>query len=255
MRILLTNDDGVGADSLWAIANELESLGELLIVAPQKQQSGMGHAITYRTPISAEIIRRNGNKTAYAVSGTPADCVKFGLLELVEQPPDLIVSGINLGLNVGCNVFYSGTLAAAIEGALYQTPSFAVSVPFEAGEELAEYAQQALRTIKYVHANSVIPDQPIAWNVNLPLLDEPEPEIVFTHHWTGAFHERYIRSESEEGDLFQLDLPWEEQNIPGNGCDVHVLQDGKISVTPMRPSLTDHDFLRELGIVEKEGSE
>ena len=138
MLILLTNDDGIYAPGLAAIERELRALGEVVVVAPATEQSGVGHSITYLTPLIVKEVFRNDNGGAAATGagvgpsqGSPADCVKIGIHQFCPRPPDLVVSGINSGLNAGINVLYSGTVAAAIEGAFFGITSVAVSLEFD----------------------------------------------------------------------------------------------------------------------------
>jgi 5'-nucleotidase len=129
MRILLTNDDGIYAPGLRALLPELQKLGEVTVVAPATEQSAVGHSITLLTPlISQEVSDEPNQPLGWALEGKPADCVKLALVELLPQPPDLLVSGINAGSNAGINVLYSGTVAAAIEGAFFDIPSVAISL-------------------------------------------------------------------------------------------------------------------------------
>lgn len=244
MQILLTNDDGVSSPSLWALREELATIGTVTVVAPKSQQSGVGHAITYRRPVLVDEVSRDGGR-AYALSGTPADCVKFALLELMSQRPDLVVSGINPGLNLGCNVFYSGTVAAAMEGALNGVLSVAFSSTPDATHSPREVAEEATRALSFILARSAsLPS--LAYNVNLPAPAKEPPEIVFAPHRPDVFQEQYVRAELDGQPGFRLDLPYGEQTGPGDGCDVLAVQRGKISVTPLRPSLTDDQCLQEL---------
>ena len=129
MRILLANDDGVYAPGLAALEQQLRELGEVVVVAPVTEQSGVGHSITFLTPLMAKSIQREGQHWAWAVDGSPADCVKLAIGQLYkEQPFDLVVSGVNHGMNAGINVLYSGTVAAAVEGAFFGGTSVAVSL-------------------------------------------------------------------------------------------------------------------------------
>src|SRR6516165_12795554 len=129
MRVLLTNDDGVDAPRLRAMRKELQKLGDVTVVAPVGEQSAVGHSITLLTPlITQEVLDENQKPMGWAVEGRPADCVKLALLELLKEPPDLIISGLNAGSNAGINVLYSGTVAAAIEGSFFQHTSIAVSL-------------------------------------------------------------------------------------------------------------------------------
>ena len=127
MHILLTNDDGIQAPGLWALYNRFVKNHSISVIAPDREQSAVGHAITLNRPLRVSRVSMNGNCSGYAVSGTPADCVKLGVLELLDTKPDMLISGINPGANVGVNVNYSGTVAAAKEAALYGITAMAVS--------------------------------------------------------------------------------------------------------------------------------
>src|SRR5215472_14397417 len=131
MRILLTNDDGVYAPGLRALRKELQKLGDVVVVAPATEQSAVGHSITLLTPLLVqEVLDEQNQFMGWAVEGRPADCVKLALLELLPEPPDLVISGLNAGSNAGINVLYSGTVAAAIEGAFFRRVSIAVSLEY-----------------------------------------------------------------------------------------------------------------------------
>ena len=143
MRILLTNDDGIYAPGLRALRPELRKLGEVVVVAPATEQSAVGHSVTLTTPlIVQEVLDEAQEPLGWAVEGRPADCVKLALLELLPAPPDVLVSGLNAGSNAGINVLYSGTVAAAIEGAFFQRTSIAVSLEYTRPKPL-DFAQGA----------------------------------------------------------------------------------------------------------------
>src|SRR5262245_26292462 len=153
VRILLTNDDGVYAPGLRALRKELQKLGEVIVVAPATEQSAVGHSITLLTPLLVQDVLDEQNQfLGWAVEGRPADCVKLALLELLPDAPDLVVSGMNAGSNAGINVLYSGTCAAAIEGAFFQRPSIAVSLEYTKPKPLnfplaAEHARRVIEQI------------------------------------------------------------------------------------------------------------
>ena len=128
MKILITNDDGIHASGLMALYKELSGDHEVNIVAPEVEMSAVGHAITLSSPLRVQAVRKNGTFFGYSVSGTPADCVKIAVQELIDPLPDVILSGINLGANVGVNVLYSGTVSAATEGAFLGIRSAAISL-------------------------------------------------------------------------------------------------------------------------------
>ena len=150
MRILLTNDDGIFAEGLAAIYEELCAIGEVVVVAPADGQSGAGHSITFAEPLLCNKVDVDGRFTGYGVHGSPADCVKLGVKQLLSEPVDLIVSGINLGANVGINVFYSGTVAAAMEGAFFRIPAVAMSLASEEKVDFKAVAKYCVAVLKKV---------------------------------------------------------------------------------------------------------
>ena len=127
-HILICNDDGIYAPGIMMLYEAVRNIGEITVVAPDAEQSAVGHAITLSNPIKIKRVRRNAQFEGYAVVGTPADCIKLAVTVLLERPPDLIISGINLGPNVGISVIYSGTVSAATEGAILGIPSMAISL-------------------------------------------------------------------------------------------------------------------------------
>jgi len=250
VRVLLTNDDGVEAPGLWALHEAVEQLGEVIVVAPASEQSGVGHAITYRTPITARQLEAQG--PAWAVDGTPADCVKFALLHLLEEPPDLILSGVNVGLNLGCNVFYSGTVAAALEGAMYGILAVAISTCPSNASQLDRAAAQACRAIRLILQGGR--GGALAYNVNIPALVDGEPRLRFTSHRAVAFRERYLPEELDGGTAYRLHLPTDEVEDTHELSDVRAVREGAISLTPMRASLTDSEALRRLSTERQDAS-
>lgn len=128
MKILVSNDDGIDSAGIYSLAEELKTIAEVTVVAPHKEQSAVGHAITMQTPLRVFEYQKNGKFFGYAVDGTPADCVKIGMRNLMPAPPDLVVSGINHGSNTAINIIYSGTVSAAREAAIMEVPSIAISV-------------------------------------------------------------------------------------------------------------------------------
>lgn len=242
MRILLTNDDGITADTLWALHDTLTDMGQVTVVAPDQERSGVGHAITYREPVHIKEVNEYNNEDTYTLSGTPADCVKFGLFNILDEVPDLIVSGINPGLNLGCNVFYSGTVAAAIEGVMNGVRSVAVSCDPAGLDNVTLMAKHAARTVQKLLQHPA--SSPLGFNVNMPHPMTSDPPIVYTHHLSRAFQERYVEADAPHS--FHLDLPYGQRATTNQRCDVTAIQEGNISVTPLRASLTDHDSLAEL---------
>src|SRR3989440_1377512 len=174
MRILLTNDDGIYAPGLRALRLELLKLGTVTVVAPATEQSAAGHSVTLLNPLLVSEVFDDDGKTfvGWAVEGRPADCVKLALLELLPDPPDLVVSGLNAGSNAGINVLYSGTVAAAIEGAFFRQVSFACSQEYTKATppDFARGARLARRVIEQVLAHD--PPRGALFNVNIPSLEQ-----------------------------------------------------------------------------------
>src|SRR5436309_2716981 len=150
MHILLTNDDGIYAPGLRALRLELKKLGSVSVVAPATEQSAVGHSITLLTPLLVQEVEDENNEfLGWAVEGRPADCVKLALLELLPEKPDLIVSGLNAGSNAGINVLYSGTVAAAFEGAFFKCTSIAVSLEYTKPKPL-DFPRAAVAAVKVI---------------------------------------------------------------------------------------------------------
>ncbi len=166
MQILLVNDDGIHAPGLFAMYRVLREMGDVEVVAPQVEQSGMSHRITYLHPMMVQEVQKDGQHFGWAVDGSPADCTKLGVVEFCEREPDLIVSGINSGSNVGINVLYSGTVAAAIEGALFGITSFALSLSQGTPPDYDATAQHAGRLIHQILDR--IPEKGRLWTINYP---------------------------------------------------------------------------------------
>ena len=140
LKILITNDDGIHAQGIFALKSALEKIAEVIVVAPDVERSAVGHAITLSDPLRVYSVEKQGTFFGYAVNGTPADCVKLGLKSLVEGPVDMVVSGINLGPNTATNIMYSGTVSAAAEAVIMGVPGMAISL---ASFHIQEYAYAA----------------------------------------------------------------------------------------------------------------
>lgn len=168
VQILLTNDDGIYAPGLAALERELRKIGEVSVVSPAVEQSGVGHSVTFLTPLIAHEAFDGDRRRGWAVEGSPADCVKLGLFEFCRQRPDLVVSGINGGLNAGINVLYSGTVAAAIEGAFFGITSVAVSLEFSEHARFDKAARLARGVIEQILQHKG--PEPQLYNLNIPTL-------------------------------------------------------------------------------------
>ncbi|MCL2622314.1 MAG: 5'/3'-nucleotidase SurE [Planctomycetaceae bacterium] len=169
MQILLTNDDGIQSPGIKSLAKALQSLGQVTVVAPATEQSGISHALTFRTPLFVRELTWDNGMKVWSVEGTPADCARIGILNLCEKRPDIVVSGLNHGLNIGCNVVYSGTVAGAEEGAILGIDSFAVSLEYDElppWDKASALTTQIIRQIIDAKVNS---ERANLININVPL--------------------------------------------------------------------------------------
>ena len=249
MRIVLTNDDGVYAPGVRALRAELKKLGEVVVVAPAGEQSAVGHSITLLTPLLIqEVLDDNSQFMGWAVEGRPADCVKLALLELLkDKPPDLIVSGLNAGSNAGINVLYSGTVAAAIEGAFFQRTSIAVSLEYTKPKPLnfplaAEHARKVIEQItRQSYATGSL------FNVNIPSLEKgPIKGIRTVPQNIAAYQETYDRRIDPRGRVYFWSGPDFCCPSPHPDSDVRALGDGYITVTPLQFDLTHATMLARM---------
>jgi 5'-nucleotidase len=247
MRILLTNDDGIFARGLKALHEELSREAECLIVAPEVERSAVGHAITLFRPLMVRAVSRNGSPFGYAVNGTPADCVKIGIKEIAQEPIDLVVSGINLGANVGINVIYSGTVSAATEGAIMGVPAMAISL--NTYREPADYsfaARFARKMARYMLADNPLRHIPL--NINVPALPEEEIRgIAVTRQGKARLIECFERRVDPRDNVYYW-LAGETQMSDEEEADTDAsaLRRGMISLTPIDYDLTRRDAMGAL---------
>jgi 5'-nucleotidase len=245
VRILLTNDDGVYAPGLRAMRLELLKLGEVTVVAPATEQSAVGHSITLLTPLLVqEVLDEQGRPMGWAVEGRPADCVKLALLELLPEPPDLIVSGLNAGSNTGINVLCSGTVAAAIEGAFCQRTSVAVSLEYTKPKPLdfPRAAELARRVIEQILAHK--PADGALFNVNIPSLEKgPVRGVRTVPQNVAPWQEAFDRRVDPRGRVYFWSGPGITCPDPHPDTDVTALEEGYITVTPLQFNLTHAEML------------
>jgi len=243
----LTNDDGIHAEGLWALERVLSPDHTLCVVAPDKERSAIGHSITLLNPLRVSRIQTNGG-CGYAVTGTPADCVKLAVVEILDGPPDLVVSGINPGANVGINLNYSGTVSAAKEAALLGVPALAVSKDPPYGGDYDFAARFVRDLVKKVAENRLAPYTFL--NVNIPGCPPEEIKGVrITRQGTAPL--------VSQGGGFQKRLDPRNQVYYWQGMerqafeteadsDGAALGENWISVTPVKCDMTDHDAIRTL---------
>jgi 5'-nucleotidase len=243
---LLTNDDGVYAPGLLAMQRQLRHLGEVTVVAPATEQSGVGHSITYLSPLTCKPIRRDGTHWATAVEGSPADCVKLAIGELLaDQPVHLVVSGINSGLNAGINVLYSGTVAAAIEGAFFGVTSIAVSLEYNDDADFDAAAVIARNVIGGIVEQRA--SHGGLFNLNIPTAATESPkELRIVPMGLAQYGRRYERRVDPAGRPYYWALWSAPTEPPPELTDITELRKGNVTLSPLHFDLTRHSLLEDM---------
>lgn len=245
MKILVTNDDGIYSTGIAALAEALKEIAEVIVVAPSEEQSAVGHGITMKYPLRVFNYHKNGNFFGYAVEGTPADCVKMGIRNIMGESPDLVISGINHGSNTAINIIYSGTVSAAREAAIMDVPAIAISVTsheakdFRYAGKVAKYLAQKITKFDLPRGTLI--------NVNVPNLPEEEiAGILLTKQSKAKWDDIY----EKRTDPFGKDYYWltgklvEIENE--NHTDQNAIKNKYVSVTPIHFDLTDYDTYEKM---------
>ena len=244
-KILITNDDGIfssGILALWEVVNPISNVS---VIAPKNQQSAMSHALTLSKPLRAERIKRVNEFKGWSVSGTPADCVKIGLKNLLEVIPDLIISGINEGSNLGKNIFYSGTVSAAHEGALNNIPSIAISLNSFQSKNWESAKAITLKVIYYLLENKL--PKGTFLNVNIPncKLDEVKG-FKITEQGNQYFNDTFKkRTDPRKSDYYWIDGEIIDEDKKLN-YDGFAVKNNYVSISPLKYDLTNHDYIKYL---------
>ncbi|MDQ6685360.1 MAG: 5'/3'-nucleotidase SurE [Pseudomonadota bacterium] len=239
MRILIANDDGYLAPGLAALVKACEGLGELDVVAPEQNASGTSNSLTLNRGLS---VYQAANGWRF-VNGTPSDCVHVALSGLLEQRPDLVVSGINQGANMGDDTLYSGTVAAAMEGFLFGIPAIAFSQVDKGWTDLEAAGRLARRVIEQVLRT---PPSPTHYLLNVNIPNRPDADALplrVTRLGRRHASEPVVRQQSPRGDTLYWIGPAGDAREAGPGTDFHAVADGAVSVTPLHVDLTDHATL------------
>ncbi|MEA1990764.1 MAG: 5'/3'-nucleotidase SurE [Thermodesulfobacteriota bacterium] len=246
MNILLTNDDGIYAQGLYSLYEVLKDDHELFVVAPDSERSAVGHAITLVDPLRVRSVNRNGSFFGLALSGTPADCVKLAVHELIKKPIDLVISGINQGANLGINVLYSGTVSAATEAAILGIRSAAISLDTYREPDFCFAAKFAKRLVAWL--NKVDLSSGVAVNVNVPAL--PSDQILgvrVTRQGTSRFMEQFDKRVDPRGNIYYWQTSSETLAAhEGDDIDSIALKRGYITITPIHFDLTSYSTLNSL---------
>jgi 5'-nucleotidase len=247
MLILLTNDDGIRAPGLLAIYRELTSLGEVYVVAPETVQSATGHGITLSTPLLTSRVTVEDAFTGTAIDGRPADCVKLAVAKILPRTPDLVISGINSGANVGINVIYSGTVAAAIEAAFLGLPSIALSLYLrnEIPIDYARTAKYSMTVVRQILEAGLKGGQVVS--VNLPPLqkDQSPTGIKIVRQCTNAWIDTYEERKNPRGQSYYWNNTVFTLGQSDQDTDVAALRDGYITLTPLQFDLTHYPMLKK----------
>jgi 5'-nucleotidase len=241
-RILVTNDDGITSPGLHALYLAMAELGEVTIVAPDAEQSAVGHAITTLTPLRIKEVKLVDGTPGYAVNGTPADSVRLAILSICSNPPDLVVSGINLGPNVATNVIYSGTVSAATEARILRIPSIAVSIATfkdPIWDTPATFARQLAADV-LAHG---LPDK-VLLNINVPNLPLDKVKgIRVTRQGNSGYKERYETRSDPRSVPYYWQAGTYSMSDVDEETDALAVDRGYVSVTPVSFDLTAYDYL------------
>lgn len=241
MHILVSNDDGYTATGLEALVSALEGLGELTVVAPETNHSGASNSLTLNRPLA---VRQAANGFFY-INGTPSDCVHVALTGLLDKRPDLVVSGINNGANMGDDTLYSGTVAAATEGYLFGIPAIAFSQVTKGWEHIEAAAAVARRVVERQLADPLA--APVLLNVNIPNLPiESLGRLEVTRLGKRHPSEPVVRTQTPYGETVYWIGPVGNALDSTPGTDFHATTQGIVSITPLRLDLTHHDQLAEV---------
>jgi 5'-nucleotidase len=245
MNVLLTNDDGIYAPGLWAVYRRLRHRHRVIVVAPDRERSAVGHAITLHRPLRAGRVEVNGGYRGYAVSGFPADCVKFGLLEIAAEPVDLVVAGINPGANTGVNINYSGTVSAAREACLNGVPALAVSVAGKSGADFEDVA----RFVEILAEKILSHRLPFGTFLNVNIPARPMGDITgvrISRQGLRLFEEYFERRVDPRERVYYWQGADRQLFEASSEIDGRALEENHITITPIKCDTTDYEMLADL---------
>lgn len=237
--ILVTNDDGVQSEGIHALAEAMKPLGDVIVVGPLQEASAIGHALTLRRPLRIETLREG----VYAVDGTPTDCVNIGCEIILKRLPDLVVSGINKGWNLGDDITYSGTVSGALEGALLGAPGIAVSLRRTPIYDFGPAAAAAATVAQMVLSKGIPPRTFL--NINVPT-GTPKGLRVTTQAKRNHVTQIDSRTDPRGNAYYWIDEALDEYHPDGGRSDYEAVMEGYASVTPLQPDLTAYDMLETL---------
>nr|WP_073025930.1 5'/3'-nucleotidase SurE [Lutispora thermophila] len=246
MNILVSNDDGISSLGIYELARALKKIGNVIVVSPESERSASGHSITMHKPLRSNKVNFNdADIEAWSINGTPSDCVKFALEVLVKSKIDLVVSGINRGPNMGTDVLYSGTVSAAIEGAIYGKPSVAISLScneecdFKASAKISAYLCQKLYEFG-IEKDTVM-------NVNIPNVPyEDIKGIKITRLGVRKYKNCFEERKDPRGKSYYWLAGELDETGDDEGTDIKAIKENYISITPIKIDLTSYECLNKM---------
>ena len=247
MNILISNDDGIYSKGLYELAREMSRIGRVSVVAPDKEQSAIGHAITMHQPLRCKKIKlQDLDIDAWRVSGTPADCIKIGVETLLPERPQLIVSGINNGENLGTDVIYSGTVSAAIEGSIFNIPSIAVSYAGYNEDAFRAAAEAAADIIGQILEHGS--DRDMLLNINIPAIKELKElkGVKVTRLGVKKYRNNFEERKDPRGNSYYWLAGELIENEIGEDTDIYAVRNGFASITPLQVDLTGYNAINRL---------
>ncbi len=244
-RILVSNDDGIDSPGIWALVSALREIAHVDVVAPDTQQSAVGHALTVAVPLRIEKHERNGSFFGWAINGKPADCVKLAIQHILPEPPHLVVSGINHGRNTAVSLVYSGTVSAATEGTILGVPSIAFSLDDFSREADFAYAAEIARWLAPIVHRQKLPHGTLL-NVNIPAVPKEQVKGVrLTHQGDSFWNDTYEERHDPMGrPYYWLTGDYIRDNTEGS--DDEALEEGYVTITPIHYQLTNEPFLQSM---------
>jgi len=252
MKILLANDDGIYSEGIYALYKELSKIADVTVVAPITEQSAVGHAITITDPLRVTEFYKFGEFFGYGIKGSPADCVKIAVSDIMKEKPDLVVSGINHGANLATNVIYSGTVSAATEGAMLGIRSIAVSLCTKDKFDFTPSAEIGRYFAEYMYGSS-LPDNTVL-NINVPKLSKEDIKgWRFAKQGNSRFLDTFAKREDPRGGYYYWLVGEKKEMDITLDTDEYMVENGFVSVTPLMFDMTDHRMYDQLKVTEGKG--
>lgn len=245
MYVLVTNDDGIDAPALMPLKQSLDQVAETIVFAPDHNWSAAGHPKTMHKPLRADSVTLPDGSQGFSSSGAPSDCVALAVLGVIERKPDLIVSGINLGPNLGYDIFYSGTVAAAVEGVINGIPAIAFSFDSFEPVDYAGPTSFAARLVQYVAKFALPADMFL--NVNFPAISWEEVKgVTITRLGRRVYWDELVRRSDPRGRSYYWIGGKPPGGVPDRGTDIWAIANGYVSITPVHLDMTAYHFREDL---------